>query len=110
VSWPQTYSPAGLRFPLLSIADLPAVTPVARSAAPASPAIFRQLKRGSSVRSKGPVPKLPARRARCRRGRRSRELCMFDFLGVADSDCPIRTLAPSLLPLSKCEGRPRCGG
>ena len=35
--WQQTYSPAGLRSPQVSLADLPAVTPVARSAAPASP-------------------------------------------------------------------------
>jgi hypothetical protein len=30
--------------------------------------------------------------------------------GRAESDWSIRTLTPSLLPLSKCEGRPRCGG
>src|SRR5208282_6183508 len=33
----QTDSPPGLRSPLVSIADLPAATPVVRSAAPASP-------------------------------------------------------------------------
>src|SRR5260370_13859602 len=33
----KEFSPAGLRFPLVSLADLPTVTPVARSAAPASP-------------------------------------------------------------------------
>src|SRR5271169_4867316 len=33
----QTDSPPGLRFPLVSLADLPAAVPVARSAAPASP-------------------------------------------------------------------------
>ncbi len=42
--------------------------------------------------------------------RRSEELCMFDVLGRADCDSPIRTLIPSLLPLSNCEGRPTCGG
>src|ERR1035438_205943 len=35
--WPQTYSPADLHSPLVSLADLPAVTLVAQSAAPASP-------------------------------------------------------------------------
>ena len=35
--WPQTDSPAGWRSPLVSLADLPAAAPVARSAAPASP-------------------------------------------------------------------------
>src|SRR5208282_1565816 len=35
--WPQTGSPAALHSPLVSLADLPAVTPVAQSAAPASP-------------------------------------------------------------------------
>src|SRR5216683_8354488 len=35
--WQQAYSPPGLRSPLVSLADLPAVTPVVRSAAPASP-------------------------------------------------------------------------
>jgi hypothetical protein len=48
--------------------------------------------------------------AGCQRGRRSGKLCMVDILGRADSDCPIRTLTPSLLSLSNCEGRPRCGG
>src|SRR5271156_2793049 len=33
----QTDSPPDLRFPLVSLADLPAAVPVARSAAPASP-------------------------------------------------------------------------
>ncbi len=36
MSWPQSYSPGGLCSPLLSIANLTAVTPVARSTTPAS--------------------------------------------------------------------------
>src|SRR5271169_466633 len=59
----QTDSPPGLRFPLVSLADLPAAVPVARSAAPASPTSVQTAsaaawRAAASVAHVAPAPRL----------------------------------------------------